>query len=307
VNPHLSGSDRLRRKPKPSRSARPIFLLAVSLLASSLGQAQSPAPDCRDEVFVGGFGEATDSGFDPLAICPTHPINDTGILRCADPYSGAQGECDEEDILVQDARHGRDFAASEGVLWKQGAGWAGFDYTKVSNAGLDLPADAERGPLPDWACTRDNLTRLVWEVKVADANSPRYSSHRYTWYQPDSPDGDPGHAGSTTSCAGTLGDQPCNTSSYVEWINANGLCGFDDWRLASVNELAGLILFARDPVSIIDRNYFPHASFAYWTNQPYLGYQTGSNAWIVGMDGSARSWPRGAATNLRLVRGRRGQ
>ena len=59
--------------------------------------------------------------------------------------------------------------AGTGALPKTGAGAAGFDYTKIANDGSELPADAPLGSAAgEWACTRDNATGLVWEVKTDD-------------------------------------------------------------------------------------------------------------------------------------------
>ena len=42
-------------------------------------------------------------------------------------------------------------------------------YTKIANNGLRLPDSATLGTNPtDWACTKDNNTGLVWEVKTTD-------------------------------------------------------------------------------------------------------------------------------------------
>jgi hypothetical protein len=43
-------------------------------------------------------------------------------------------------------------------------------YTKIANNGANLPDSALLGTGPtDWACTRDNRSGLLWEVKTADS------------------------------------------------------------------------------------------------------------------------------------------
>jgi hypothetical protein len=42
-------------------------------------------------------------------------------------------------------------------------------YTKIANDGSELPDSATLGTNPtDWACTKDNKTGLIWEVKTDD-------------------------------------------------------------------------------------------------------------------------------------------
>ncbi len=163
-------------------------------------------------------------------------LNDTGTTAC---YTDNQFPTPCTAAVIsdsgthprQDSRTGRDANPSPG---KVGAGAAGFDFTKISNAGNALPANAALGAnANDWACTRDNVTGLWWEVKTSNPSSPglRDVLNTYTWYNPDasSNGGDAGSTGSTTSCNGTLA--ACNTQAYVAAINAANLCGRNDWRL----------------------------------------------------------------------------
>ncbi len=55
-------------------------------------------------------------------------------------------------------------------------------YTKIANNGALLPDSAPLGSgQSDWACTRDNATGLIWEVKTA-ASGWRDQSKTYTHY-----------------------------------------------------------------------------------------------------------------------------
>src|SRR5690606_34936481 len=119
------------------------------------------------------------------------PLNDTGLESCYDQETPQS--CSIAEYPRQDARFGRDAAASNGLLAKVGAGSAGFDYTKIANDGSELPPDAALGSGPgDWACTRDNVTGLVWEVKTDDGGQ-RDKDWLYTWYYANPADngGDP--------------------------------------------------------------------------------------------------------------------
>ena len=147
------------------------------------------------------------------------PLNDSGLEICYD--DSAPISCFTTDAYTrQDARFGRDAAAAHGALPKVGAGSAGFDFTKIANDGSDLPPDAALGDAPgDWACTRDNFTGLVWEVKTDDGGL-RDKDWLYTWYYADATDngGDPGITGGDT-CGGTLGIE-CNSDAFAAAVNS---------------------------------------------------------------------------------------
>lgn len=99
-------------------------------------------------------------------------LNDTGQTSCYNAVdvsaacSAAVGG-DAGTNPRQDARYGRDVQAAVGTLSKVGAGAAGFDFTKIANNGTTLPASAALGiATTSWACTKDNVTGLIWEVKL---------------------------------------------------------------------------------------------------------------------------------------------
>lgn len=176
-------------------------------------------------------------GLTLLAFAPAaFALNDTGTTLCYTNGTNAVA-CtaavisDSGTHPRQDGRIGRDANPSPG---KVGAGSAGFDFTKISNAGNALAANAALGPAAnDWACTRDNVTGLLWEVKTSNPSSPglRDVLNTYTWYNTNAANngGDAGSTGNTTSCNGTLA--ACNTQDYVAAVNASNLCGRSDWRL----------------------------------------------------------------------------
>jgi hypothetical protein len=193
------------------------------------------------------------------------PLNDTGQPLCYDAANAAVpcSAAVSGDAGVnprQDGRYGRDAAAAAGQLTKIGAGDAGFDFTKISNNGSVLPASAVLGSGPtDWACTRDNVTGLMWEVKTT--SGLRSSFHAYTWYSADGTNngGDAGGLGSNT-CAGTLSATPynnqCNTQNFASAVNAISLCGHSDWRLPRHKELRSIVHLGRTNPSL-DEHYFP--------------------------------------------------
>ncbi len=244
------------------------------------------------------------SGVFSLSGAQAGPLNDTGIDFCRDHASGADTAVSATTTCqplpthgAQDARYGRDAAAAKGVLPKVGAGGKGFDFSKISNSGAVLPASATLGTGPaDWACTYDNNTGLMWEVKTT--SGLRSQSHTYTWYDSvHNYGGNPGTA-SGGSCA-TVGR--CDTEKLVADVNAAGLCGKTDWRMPTLQELYNLADRGRvNPA--IDPAYFPNtlASF-FWSASPYAG--NSDDAWYVYFYDSFNYWgDRSYAGHVRLVR-----
>jgi hypothetical protein len=242
---------------------------------------------------------------------PTLPLNDTGIEPCFDA-SGPLA-CDlATDYPRQDARFGRDPAFADGRFAKIGAGDASLDYTKIANDGSELPADAALGAgASDWACTRDNVTGLVWEVKTDDGGL-RDKDWLYTWYYADATDngGDPGNTGGDT-CGGTLGTE-CNSDAFAAAVNATSLCGFDDWRLPQGNELVGLVdygvvaLAGGGTPATIDPDYFPNTitdAAWYWTSDALAQKLFPIFAWFVAFNDAAANFAsKDTPSAVRLVR-----
>ena len=55
-------------------------------------------------------------------------------------------------------------------------------------------------------------------------------------------------------------DTTCNTRAYVRAVNEQRLCGRDDWRLPTVEELRGVANYGElEPGPAIDRAFFPNA------------------------------------------------
>lgn len=245
-----------------------------------------------------------------LALCGATPfslaagLNDTGITDCSndtavDNASGLQA--DGGTHPRQDCRYGRDAAEAVGSLPKVGAGSKGFDFTKIANDGSILPASAVLGTGPtEWACTRDNVTGLVWEVKTI--SGLRNEIHTYSWYNSDAAT----NGGSVGTVSGgsceTIGR--CDTEKFVADVNAAGLCGASAsaWRMPTIKELVGIADLGRiNPT--IDPTYFPNTSNSlFWSGSPYAG--SSSNARLVYFSyGFPTYGNRSNLNRVRLVRG----
>ena len=199
-------------------------------------------------------------------------LNDTGQTQCYDT-SGIAGPCsasvggDAAANPRQDARYGRDAQNALGAVTKVGVGAAGFDFTKIANDGSFVSADAVIGSGPkDWACTRDNVTGLVWEVKTTSGLRSR--SHVYTWYSTSGTNGGNAGALGTNTCGNSLAaasyNNQCNTQNYVAAVNQVGLCGASDWRLPTRRESLTLVHAGATASPHIDTSFFPDTTPTNW-------------------------------------------
>lgn len=229
-------------------------------------------------------------------------LNDTGIIRCPDPANCVVSN----SFPNRDGDNGRDVRSVNGTLFKNGAGAAGFDYTKISNAGNELPASAALGDnADDWACTRDNVTGLVWEVKKDD-DGLRDRNWRYYWYNTDAASNG-GNAGQTSGglplCA-TPGR--CDTEKFIADTNASTLCGGNDWRLPTSGEFHSIVHRGVDFTGpVVDTDYFPNTVdsqiFMYWSSTSYAG--DAATAWVLNFGTGADSrFSKSEPELVRLVR-----
>ncbi len=168
-------------------------------------------------------------------------------------------------------------------------------YTKIANNGSDLPDSALLGSAPtDWACTRDNSSGLIWEVKTTDGGL-RSMDKTYTQYddatQAQKPDGSKPSQAEIEAASNSIG--------LVNAVRASRLCGSGEWRMPSVKELSGLVQASIIPS--INPTFFP--------NTPVQGYWSGSfdidapdAAWLVSFSyGYSYRYKRSDMYSIRLV------
>jgi hypothetical protein len=238
-------------------------------------------PEAGYTAFVGGtcggsLAGTTYTTYIITANCTVEAIffvpgsNDTGLTWGGNYPSGNNPDCTGETISAQDCSHGRDVTHND-----PSDGHAGFSFTKISNSGAELSSSATLGSgANDWACTRDNVTGLIWEVKTDDGGL-RDQNDTYSWYNTD-PSTNGGAAGTDNSgrdtCNGYDAEKPatyCNTQAFVARVNTTGLCGYSDWRMPSVKELEGIVSCDRDWPAI-DTTYFPNTlPFVFWSGSSH--------------------------------------
>jgi hypothetical protein len=215
-------------------------------------------------------------------------LNDTGQSLCYNARHAAQPcdgivEADTPTISFPvaelrprlDARFGRDAQATRGTLTKDGAGDAGFDYTKLCMNGsvCNAATVANTGATPaatDWACTRDNVTGLVWSLQTFT---------NLTWDQALDP-------------------------ARLAAQNSSNRCGFSSgWTVPSLRQLLSLVHHSRyEPA--IDANYFPgtmqHWHWSLDTNV-LVGFE---RVWALhfGTGSTIGAYPTNTSYSLRLVR-----
>lgn len=171
---------------------------------------------------------------------------------------------------------------------------AKFDFTKLAANGNPLPASATK-----WSCVKDNRTGLIWEEKTT--SRLRSMNNTYTWYNPDSSTNG-GHPG--VQNGGNCSGSSCDTYGYVQVVNAQGLCGANDWRMPTREELRSIVDMGRwNKPPVIDISYFPHTSSTlFWSASPYVGAEYG--AWSVHFgDGFDVPTPKHVDCSVRLVHG----
>lgn len=227
-------------------------------------------------------------------------LNDTGTVLCAST-AGTGLPCAQTAAFPgQDAQFGRDATNNDGD-----DGVAGFSFTKLDAGGVPLADQDAQYTVTPWDCVRDAVTGLEWEVKD-DSGGLRDSDWTYTWFNSTGVN-DGGSAGTANGgvCVDTSN---CDTEKYVSAVNAAGMCGRNDWRMPTREELQSIIDMSDATAPPYDAGYFPNPhtsvfSFNHWTATPDAS--SVSIAWSVdNLQGRGSAiFAKSRAFPVRLVRG----
>jgi Protein of unknown function (DUF1566)/FG-GAP-like repeat len=156
------------------------------------------------------------------------------------------------------------------------------------------------GNYPLTSCVRDNVTGLIWEGK--EASGTRAGGNVYTNYDSTTQAQKWNGSANVNPTQADI-DAATNSVGYKNWVNNAGLCGFNDWRLPTVDELETVVDAGKaSPGPTIGANWFPNTQGSwYWTSDAYVddsGY-----AWIVYFsDGGVGYGGRNGDGHVRLVR-----
>lgn len=214
----------------------------------------------------------------PTPITGTKPLNDTGITTCGDSETAVSPNNDLvcASVGASQTTSGTD---TDGDLVPAGQdanyGANTHSFTKLDSNGLELLDSALT-----WSCVRDNVTGLIWEVKTDDGGI-HDRDNTYSWYNTNTAE----NGGSTgASNGGTCpGSTRCDTAKLVADTNsASGLCGANNWRLPTIEELKSIRTLDRysPPVKT---TYFPRMQ----TNANYVSATpsalSSSQVWVLHM------------------------
>ena len=163
------------------------------------------------------------------------------------------------------------------------------DYTKLDARGNKLPSSAK-----SWACVLDNRSGLIWEVKTDDGGA-RDKDNEYRWGGKGVSDVALGKGEGNNKRAKSRwngkGKRYDDWNKLITAANSEQLCGFSDWRVPDLYQLASLVRCRGGSYKnldkgcsgsyqrpTIDTDYFPNAkSSPYWSASP--GASSSSSAW----------------------------
>ena len=86
----------------------------------------------------------------------------------------------------------------------------------------------------DWTCTKDSKTNLTWGIRVDDVYGAGIYS--YTNYTKDYPQCTGAYCNANS---GKFGDTN-NVDSLISFVNKQKMCGANNWRLPTMEEVAAL-------------------------------------------------------------------
>jgi hypothetical protein len=162
------------------------------------------------------------------------PIPDTGQTKCYD-----------DSVEITCPEPGEPFYGQDGNYTINPQ-----SYTKLDINGNDLPDEAI-----EWIMVRDNVTRLIWEVKTDDSTI-HDRDFQFTW---------------------------ARAMEFGTTLNSQNWGGYTDWRLPTVKELSFIV--NRDMYHpSISSFYFPNTMASHhWSSTTFAIYPI--MAWIIDFHG----------------------
>lgn len=232
-------------------------------------------------------------------------LPDTGVTtsHCFGMGSNTLISCTSPEAITlnpdQDGMVGRDVIVPTGTDGK-----LGFSYSALPN---------QAGGVYDKTdCVKDNITGLIWEGKPETgfrANTNTYTNFDSTTKLQKYVSNDIGYFYVAPTQAEI--DASNNSIGYKTAVNTSNLCGFNDWRLPTAEELHGLVDYSASPLPAIDNDWFLNSlPNEYWTGSQSVGQAR--NAWTVNFWGGTLNYSRSAEAPfgdrhvfypVRLVRG----
>lgn len=278
--------------------------------------AIAPLSACFDFKGVLVIGPRPDGSTGSVVPKVYQKLNDTGVTTCGDystiqsgayPISSASGthnnnvDCamafatadldgfdNQSDIVRagQDAHFGRDATDND-----DSDGAAGFSWIKLDATGAALVNQSVSYSATPWPCLQDDVTGLVWEVKT---NAGLHNkTNTYSWYMPTA-------VNAGTQNAGVCSASNCDTQAFIDAVNTQQLCGVNNWRLPTTEELSTIVhMGTYNPA--VDTNFFPHTVNAgYWSSSEFA--TDNDNAWLLEFGSGTDIYSlKNSAANVRLV------